>query len=57
MAELKIKTAGEPTDEKSVSDGVAASFASLKTGLDGLILQTVITASSSAAGSCASYVC
>ncbi|KAL8277720.1 hypothetical protein RQP46_009842 [Phenoliferia psychrophenolica] len=52
MADLKIKTSGGGTsDEKSVSDGVAASFASLKTGLDGLILQTVLTAGSAGSGS------
>ena len=53
MADPKIRTHGGG-DEKgsSVSDGVAASFASLKTGLDGLILQTVLTAGSTGSSSC-----
>lgn len=43
MADSKPRAVSQ--DDRSVTDGVAASFASLKTGLDGLILQTVLTAS------------
>ncbi|KAK4704311.1 hypothetical protein P7C70_g1888, partial [Phenoliferia sp. Uapishka_3] len=49
-----LERRGGSSDDRPASPsdgGVAASFASLKTGLDGLILQTVLTASSAGSGS------